>query len=272
MKEEVIMTRLITTSLKSRPSDVLAAKNIAEEFSLDFVSRNDLSLVEFFSFYDCSNFYLVKNGQLSIINQMGEELFFHPGTGLIRTKMLEKKEPDLLITTLGVNPEGSVLDCTGGLLNDSIVISYFLEKGNITTLEKSRELFIITKKGLENYTRGSKKLKESFKKINLLNIDYNNLDKIERKELSYQFDSIYFPMFEKPVLLSSGISKVREYASYDILSQETILRALKIANKRVVVKIRNNNYQFIREMNPGEILGGSRSRVRYAVFEIEIRV
>ena len=263
------MTRLITTSLKSRPSDVLAAKNIAEEFSLDFVSRNDLSLVDFFSFFDCSNFYLVKNGQLSIINQTGEELFFHPGTGLIRTKMLEKKEPDLLITALGIKPEDSVLDCTGGLLNDSIVISYFLEKGNLTTLEKSRELFIITKKGLENYLRGSKKLKESFKKINLLNIDYNDLfDKIENKELLLKFHSIYFdPMFEKPVLLSSGISKVREYASYDILSQDTILRALKLADKRVVVKIRNNNYQFIREMNPNEILGGSRSRVRYAVFE-----
>ena len=268
-KGELTMIEFITTSLKNRETDILMAKNIASENNLKYISRNNLSFEELFTKNNCKRIFMVKNNELNLFNDNGDELFFHPGTGLIRTKVMERNEEDLLIKALGISPEDKVLDCTGGLANDSVVISYYLDKGSLFTLEKSLELFLIVKYGLLTYQRGSKKLKESFKRINLINIDYNTffeeLDLNESKEI---FDSVYFdPMFEKPVEESSGISKIREYASYDLISKEIIERALKYSKKRVVVKIRNSNYSFIKEMKPKYLLGGSRSKIRYAVFE-----
>lgn len=85
---------------------------------------------------------------------------------------------------------------------------------------------------------------------------------------SGDYASIYFdPMFADPVDVSPGISKIRLYASYDSLEKSTIELALSLAQKRVVVKIRNNNRDFVSQMQPQKIIGGDRSRVRYAVFE-----
>lgn len=268
-KGEVIMTEYITTSLKNRPSDIFLAEEIASEYSLKYIQRGNLSLEDLFMEFNCSSLFMVKNKELNLFNKMGDELFFHPGTGLIRTKVMERKEEDLLIKALGISPEDKVLDCTGGLANDSVVISYYLEKGSLTTLEKSRELFLIVKYGLLTYPGGSKKLKESFKRINLINTDYNSyFEKLDLNKSENVFDSIYFdPMFEKPVEESSGISKIRGYASYDFISKEIIEKALEHCKKRVVVKIRNNNYSFIRNMKPNDLLGNSKSKIRYAVFE-----
>ena len=264
-----IVVRFITTSLKSNPSDIILAKDIAKEYSFEYLKREIFSLDEILNISKSTCFFLVKNKQLILVNKDKEELFFHPGTGSIRTKALERLEKDLLIDILGIKANDSVLDCTGGLASDSIVISYFLENGNLTTLEKSSELFLITKYGLKNYSKGSNKLRESFKRINLLNIDYKLFfEDLISNNIQEKFDSIYFdPMFENPVLESSGISKIRNYASYDILTKESIDKALKLAKKRVVVKIRNNNYNFIKTTKPNKISGGSHSRIRYAVFE-----
>lgn len=263
------MINLITTSLKSHHTDIELAKDIANEHSLIFFKRDNLSLEEIFCKYKIDAFYLVKNKSLSLINKNNNELFFHPGTGLIRTKVMERNEEDILIKALGINTKSKVLDCTGGLLNDSVVISYYLNEGSITTLEKSKELFLIVKFGLATYSKGSKKLKESFKKIEIINIDYNNyFQTLEKEDFFELYDSIYFdPMFEEPVIESSGISKIRDYASYDVISKELIQKALRFTKNRVVVKIRNNNYSFIKSMEPKEILGGSRSSVKYAIFQ-----
>ncbi len=263
------MTEFITTSLKNRSSDIILSKEIASKYNLLFIQRNNLTLDDLFNNYNCERIFVVKNKELILFNNKGEELFFHPGTGLIRTKVMERNEEDLLIKALGISPEDKVLDCTGGLANDSVVISYYLEKGTLITLEKSMELFLIVKYGLLSYSRGSKKLKESFKRINLINIDYNKyFDELELLNLKEVYDSIYFdPMFAKPVEESSGISKIREYASYDPLSKEIIEKALKYSKKRVVVKIRNNDFSFLKEMEPQQLLGSSKSKIRYAVFE-----
>lgn len=263
------MIRFITTSLKSNPSDVFLAKNMTKEHSLRYLKREELSLDEILKISKSNSFFIIRNKQLILINQNKKELFFHPGTGLIRTKSLERLENDLLIDTLKIKPEDSVLDCTGGLASDSIVISYFLEKGKLTTLEKSNDLFLITKYGLENYSEGTKKFRDSLKRIKLKNIDYRLFfEKLIATNIKDYFDSIYFdPMFEKPVLKSPGISKIREYACYDILNKKDIDNALLLAKKRVVVKIRNNNYSFVKNTKPDMVSGSSHSRIKYAVFE-----
>lgn len=263
-----ILTKIITTSLKAKENDIFEAKKSASEFDLQYMAREKLSWQDFFSKHGIEEAFIQKGETINLVNIEGEELFFHPGTALIRGILLERGECDPLIEAMGLNKDDKVLDCTGGLLNDAIVLAYYLDKGQVTALEKSKNLYIVTKRGLSSCDKGSLKLREAFGRIELKNIDYKDFLKDRSMVKDGDFASIYFdPMFSKPVELSPGISKIRQYASYDSLEKSTIELALSLAKKRVVVKIRSNDSYFINEMQPDTIIGSSRSRIRYAVFK-----
>lgn len=263
-----ILTKIITTSLKAKETDILEAKKSAWEFNLQYIERKKLSWQDFFASHGIDEAFIQKGETINLVNIEGEELFFHPGTALIRGILLERGDGDPLIEAMGIEKDEKVLDCTGGLLNDALVLAYYLDKGQVTALEKSRDLYIVTKRGLLTCDKGSIKLREALGRIDLKNIDYKDFLQDRSLVKSGDYASIYFdPMFADPVDVSPGISKIRLYASYDSLEKSTIELALSLAQKRVVVKIRNNNRDFVSQMQPQKIIGGDRSRVRYAVFE-----
>lgn len=262
------MTKLITTSLKARKIDVEEAKESAREFHLVYQPREKFSWQSFFKKHKIRSAFIQKDRKINLVNHDGQELFFHPGTALIRCIVLERGERDLLIEALDIEKDDKVLDCTAGLLNDSIVIAYYLQEGQVKVLEKSKNIYTIGKRGLETYDKGSNKLRDSFRRIEIIQSDYREF--LHNKEMvsKGEFASIYFdPMFSDPVNLSPGIGKIREYAAYDSLDKKILDKALDLAKKRVVVKIRSNDYEFIRQMQPAKILAGPKSRVSYAVFE-----
>ena len=262
------MPCLITTSLKNHPDDQDFARMLAEKYQFTYLPRKGFSLEELFQSVPADYFFIVKNRQLTLIDSNYQELFFHPGTGLVRTKTLDKKLGDLLITALGISPGDHVLDCTMGLANDCLVIAYYLNEGRVDALEKSLPIYLITRYGMENYREGSARLRESFTRIHIQHKDYQeHFQSLLQQGKTELYDAVYFdPMFHKPLLHSPGISPLRTYAAYDSLSPAIINTALILAKSRVVVKIRNNDSAFVKATLPDEILGGSRSRVRYAVF------
>ncbi len=260
------MNSVITTSLKNYNSDIVLAKKISQTHNLPFIKRENLSVPSFINQYQCDYFFIVKNHKLSMINKDGEEFFFHPGTGLIRTKNIDKKKDDLMIKALGVTESDHVLDCTMGLANDAIVMAYFLKNGQVTALEKNELIFLISSYGMTFYDQGSTSLKEAFSRIRAIHTDYQGyLKKCLDEEICY--DSIYFdPMFNDPLYESAGITHLRSYASYDQVTEEVLTMARTIAKKRVVVKIRNTDSVFVSTHRPDIVFGGSKSKIKYAAF------
>lgn len=257
----------ITTSLKKHPDDVQLAGEIARRHGLEYIDRGKLSVKEFSKALEADCFLVVRQRQLSAISKEGYDFFFHPGTGLIRTKNLDKGVEDVLIRALGITPFDHVLDCTAGLANDAIVIAHYLTDGRVSALEKNLIVYLITSYGLQLYRDGSASLRESFKRIQMHHCDYLTFLKQAAASGDQQYDSIYFdPMFAEPVSSSAGIHHLRQYAEYDQLSAEVIRLARNICTKRVVVKIRNTDSAFVSRMQPAEIIGSSKATVKYAVF------
>ena len=258
---------VITTSLKKHPDDVQLAREIGMRHGLEYIVRGSLSVREFAQAQKADYFLAVRQGRLSAIKRDGHDFFFHPGTGLIRTKNLDKGLEDILIRALGITPADHVLDCTAGLANDAIVIAHYLTDGRVSALEKNRIIYLITSYGLQLYRDGSGSLRESFRRIKMHHSDYQTF--LEQATVSgdQQYDSIYFdPMFIEPVSASAGIHHLRHYAEYDQLSEEIIRLARSICNKRVVVKIRNTDSSFVIRMKPDEIIGSSKASIKYAIF------
>ena len=64
-----IVVRFITTSLKSNPSDIILAKDIAKEYSFEYLKREIFSLDEILNISKSTSFFLVKNKQLILVNK-----------------------------------------------------------------------------------------------------------------------------------------------------------------------------------------------------------
>ena len=78
-----------------------------------------------------------------------------------------------------------------------------------------------------------------------------------------QYDVIYFdPMFERPIMESSGIASLRKAADYAPLTQEILELAGTLCRKRVVVKHREGT---LKHLHFDKIEGGKYSTLSYGI-------
>jgi 16S rRNA (guanine1516-N2)-methyltransferase len=249
----------ITTS-QNRKNLIETAKRISAEIHINYIPRDNLSMEKIKQLHNLSHLLVVREDKII----MDEQYFFHPGMAIPRIKMLQKGETDPMVEAMDIGEGDSVLDCTLGMGNDSIVASFIVgSRGEITGLESSPIIYIVTKWGLATYSKGSKFSRVAMRNIKVINADYQvYLDNLAENSI----DVIYFdPMFDIPLLKSNGINGLRVFANYEKITQKIIKKAVRVARKRIVIKDRKYGH-LLQDLSVHEIIAGKSSKVKYGVY------
>ncbi len=239
------------------------ARSIAEELSIPYVPRNDLSLKELSNNNKLDYLLVVEKNQV-IVKGPAENFKWHPNLAMTRLKSLHSGQTDHMIEAMGLQEGFQVLDCTLGLGADALVVAYGVgATGHVTGLESSPVIAFITRWGLQNYQGENKNIKTLTERITVINCLYQDyLQSLPDNS----YDVVYFdPMFRQAIDKSSGIKGLRTWANSEPLSKEALAEACRVARSRVVFKERSNSPEFAR-LGAQKIVGGKYSPLAYGIW------
>jgi len=196
----------------------------------------------------------------------GEKFFFHPSMAKVRISAYRKKGVlDPMIEACEIRENDHFLDCTLGLGADAIAASYFTPQGKVVGLEASAGICFTVKWGMHLYNSNMPWLNETIHRIKAINIDHNQY---LQNLADNSFDIVYFdPMFRNPIYKSQAISPLREMANSDPLSEKSILEAMRVARRKVVIKERNGSSEFQR-LKCHRIHGSRNNNVAFGVIDV----
>lgn len=240
-------TMIITTAFDETTALVEKAQKLSEKLKIPYYRRHKKTVKFLLEQVDSELFVVNNQRGLSYYQKGQEEVFFHPNMSMHRIKQLESGQKDSLVTACQLQPGMSFLDCTLGLASDTLVATYCVgEQGRVTSIEKSFPLSILVHEGLRYYVQNEKpQWKPLVDRIEIINSD--NLAYLKSCE-DGAFDVVYFDfMFNQSVESSHGIKVIKSVVSYDMITEDHVKEALRVASQRVVVKSSYGN-QLIKEL------------------------
>jgi len=252
----------VTTSNKPEKAQSDRAYALSKELGCPFVLRK--RFIEHFEKYPRSFYYVVEKERIVIRWKEGI-FFFHPSSAKMRMRNLKHGQRDYLIEILDLKGSEKILDLTLGLGSEALLMGAFLEEGYIEGIEFSKHIYTIVKYGIEDYVDESPWINKSKEKIRLVNSDYKEyLCRLPDKS----FDIVYCdPMFEHPVLESSGFNPLRPFASYDFIEKKDLEEMKRVAKKTVLLKALQKDSLF-QQIEVDEISGSRSSGVLYGVIRL----
>lgn len=247
---------IITTACKYNIKIVSIAKEISTSYNLPFVERKKRSIQELFDTYE-SNVLMVGSEKIELHTSKGT-LKYHPNFAQVRIKRLLKGETDPFIEATGLKEDSSIIDCTMGMLSDSLVASYVVGiTGSVTAVETIRDVHVTISSGAYRYRHTIEEINRAAERIKTKHINaYQYLSLQEDASV----DVVYFdPMFEETIQSSSGLQSLEALVSFSELTHETVQEARRVAKKRVVLKahFRSQLFEehgFIRCIRPSSVL------------------
>lgn len=175
-------------------------------------------------------------------------LRFHPSTAHLRIMQAKKGAEDVMAKAMRLRQGDKVLDCTMGLGSDAIVAAWTAGvAGRVTALEASRPIYLAVDYGMRAY-RADLDVASAIARINRINARYSEYLRGCEDE---SFDVVYFdPMFERPVS-GTPVDSLRTWAVAGMPAREDLENALRVAGRRVVVKVRKGGARKDLESLPG---------------------
>lgn len=257
---------IITTGEAEAPALVERAKLLAEEVGCQYVTRGGQSLRRLAIKTGEEDILVVLDGHVRLGGPQRDVLEFHPSMGYVRLKRVLRGDPDPMLEATRMEEGDTVLDCTAGLGADSLVFSIKSgERGSVTALESSFPLYVFLKEGLRSYESNLKASDEAMRRINV--VHGHHLDYL-RSLPDNSVDIVYFdPMFREPLTESASINPLRHYANGEALDEQSVIEAVRVARKTVVLKEKRGSKEFSR-------LGftvpeRSQSKITYGVISID---
>lgn len=240
------------------------ALQLAKELQIPILERRNMGLPKLLTEHQLEGLLVEEKGELIAYWTDGTSLSFHPGMAVPRIKQMQNGRTDILISAAKIHPGDQILDCTMGMANDAIVMAFAAgETGRVVALESSPLIYAVTRYGLQGLSSNSCNLKYVMERIFPMHCDYTKYLSCQQEN---SYDIIYLdPMFEKPVMASSGISVLRREANYMPLHQETLDLACKISRRCVVVKHRAGT---LRALRFDAVVGGKYSSVAYGILYV----
>ena len=248
---------LVTTSVGSQREDgitVLDAMRKAAALDSRYVDREDLKAeVMKISCADVLVFleYGVRLDRF-VHGEKKASLKFHPSTASLRIQALKAGQGDVMAHAIGIRQGDRILDCTMGLGADSLVCAWAAgEAGGVTALEGSRPMFLAIDLGMGAYSADADVML-AIGRVQRVNASYSDF---LRACPDSSYDAVYMdPMFRSPVA-GSPIDALRAWAVLGVPSGEDLAEALRVARRRLVVKLRK-----------GELIEGLYAMPGYKVF------
>jgi len=257
---------IITTGNGPIPEIVQRAEALADRLNIAYKPRGTLSLSKLADRYQDQEILVILQEEVRLITPGMPPLQFHPSMGFVRAKRVLKGERDPMLDAAGMKPGDSVLDCTAGLGTDSLLFAVFGgESSEVTALESSLPLYGLLLEGMSHYISGQEKVNEALRRIRMVHSDH--LDYL-RAQPDKSVDIVYFdPMFRHPLVDSSAISPLRQFANGEALSSESVAEAVRVARKSVLLKEKALSGEFAR-LGFSELLR-SNSKTSYGVIQID---
>lgn len=247
------------------------AQTLADQLQIPVIARENKGIAKLIHQYNLDVLMVEEDDGLVAHWQDGQVFTYHPGMAVPRIKHIKDGDSDMLIDVLGIEPGDKVLDCTMGMASDAVTISFALgAEGNITALESSPVIYAITDYGLKhwNWQQESKAMRQAMERITPICCKYETYLQELCKKDGLEYDVIYFdPMFERPVMESSGIAPLRKAADYAPLTQDILELASTLCRKRVVVKHRDGT---LKQLQFDRIEGGKYSSLSYGILEAKV--
>lgn len=235
----------ITTGEKEAGHLVERARNLAETTGGTYIPRKKMSLPALVAHYGIDEVLVVLQGKVRLFRPDSPLLEFHPSMGFVRAKRVLNGEADPMLEAGAVLEGDTVIDCTAGLGTDALVFSVAVGKsGRVIACESSLPLYTLLVEGMSQYESIKPAINEAFRRIELRHA--NHLDLL-RSLPDRSCDTVYFdPMFREPMMDSSGIKPLRDYANHNALDEQSIIEAKRVARKRVVMKEKRGSAEFTR--------------------------
>jgi 16S rRNA (guanine1516-N2)-methyltransferase len=260
------MKTIVTTAGRNNNLVIQKAKKIASELTLPYVNRQKKSMQKLHQEQQ-SNVLVVSKERLELYTYGSTSpFFFHPNSAAFRMKRVLHGEKDSLLEVLDLQKGDRFLDTTAGLCSDSILASYAVgEDGVIDACEKDAMIAYIVGHGLKVYETESMELKQSMRRINIIQQDaMNYLKQMDTNS----YDVVYMdPMFEEVIEESSNFEALRVAGVHESLSEEWIAEAKRVANRRVVLKAHFRSPMF--EKYKFKQLKRLSSKFHYGIIDIE---
>lgn len=255
---------VVTTTLSEQPEDERFAAEFATLLGGAFIARKDKTLQEFWVMNGVQRVVVVDHGMPICHTPGGHRLFFHPGLAKTRIRFLQQGGHDYMVEALDLRVGDRVLDANLGIANDALVIA-FITRAPVIGLEKDPLIAAITAHGLASYSWD--RMPEGRVLAPLIRaVHADQRDFLQEAEAA-SFDSVYFsPMFVKPKRISDDRMPLREIAPKDFVNAEVLSEALRVARRRVVIKLNRDRPQDA-ALPPGyRMISGKKTYVEYAVY------
>ncbi|MEW6572107.1 MAG: class I SAM-dependent methyltransferase [Bacillota bacterium] len=258
---------VVTTAHGAGPDAKAEGLRLAARLDAVFAPRDGRSLEDLLAEHGAAGALVVGSRRVSLF--FGEQqFFFHPGTAALRINNLLAGKPDQMIQAMDLQPGDKVLDCTLGLGADAVVASFVVgSRGRVVGVERVAAVAAVVEHGLRHYcVKANPRLEEALRRIEVVTADH--LDYLRGAPVR-SFDVVYFdPFFRTPLQGGDQIKPLRALGSRMPLSKEAVVKALRVARRRVVVKERRGSAEFVR-LGFKTVSGGRYARVAYGVIEIE---
>ncbi|MGO0123346.1 class I SAM-dependent methyltransferase [Desulfothermobacter acidiphilus] len=255
------MRLVVTTSRRPTPEQEEKALCWARRLEAPYVPRRGpLSLVRERS--GAEAVLVIGQGAPVIVGE-GGELFFHPGTALLRLHRWLRGQREALLQATALAPGDRVLDATLGLGAEALLLSFGAgPSGRVVGVERSAVIAWLVRDGLRELAASDSLLAGAAARIEVVIADH--LDYLSQLP-DDSFEVVYFdPFFRRPVAASVGMVPLRLFGVSEPLRPEAVAQALRVARRRVVLKERRGSSEFAR-LGFQEIMGGKHSRVAYGV-------
>jgi 16S rRNA G966 N2-methylase RsmD len=229
------MSAIVTTAGRTNEKFIELAKQIAIELSLPYSKREKKS-VEVMQEKFQSDVLVVSKERLELYPYgVKTPFFFHPNSSAFRLKRLLKGEQDLFLQATNLQKGDRFLDTTAGLCSDSIIAAHAIgETGIVDACEVNRLIAYIVATGLKSYKTDFCELQSCMHNVNLYSQDALEVLKLAE---SNSYDVVYVdPMFEEIIEESSNFEALRKVGEHNLLTEEWVEEAKRVAKKRVVLK------------------------------------
>lgn len=237
------------------------ALQLSRELQIPVLERQNRGIPRLLEQYGLDCLLVEEEKELAAHWPDGMHLAFHPGMAVQRIRQIKDHKVEMLTHVTGVRPGDTILDCTMGLAGDAIVLAYAAgDTGKVTALESSPLIYAITSYGLNRWDTGSWRMHQAMRRIEPHCCDYRDY---LQQLAEGAYDIVYLdPMFERPVLRSSGIAPLRREANHAPLTEEMLQLASRAARRRVVVKHRAGTLQHLQF---DQVQGGTYSALAYGL-------
>lgn len=215
---------IITTAVKATATQMKQAEQFAKQWQVPYITRQKATLEQLRQKY--GSLFIVYANRYEYLHHDGVRLFFHPSTAVVRIK----NGYDPLVELVGTKK--TVLDCTMGLANDSLVMAYY--NNDVIALEKDNIIYTIVSNGLKQFDDVSTDIKQAMSSITCIHSDY---EVYLSQALDNSVDIVYFdPMFSHTIQESTTINGIKTRQNREILTANVLSHAKRVAREKVIIK------------------------------------